>query len=142
MLKNIRHTGIVVENLDVCLSFYQQLGFEIVKQADERGVFIENVLGLDNVEVKTVKLADSRGCMVELLHFTSPQSRPVTRRIFDTGISHMAFTVDDIDSEYNQLSSIGIEFLSTPQVSPDGGAKVAFCRDPEGNILELVEELS
>ena len=35
----------------------------------------------------------------------------------------------------------GVEFISTPKVSEDGGVKVAFCKAPEGTHIELVELL-
>ncbi|HJO63248.1 MAG TPA: VOC family protein, partial [Desulfobacterales bacterium] len=57
------------------------------------------------------------------------------------GITHIAFTVEDIEQVYKRLVQSGITFLSTPQSSPDGYAKVAFCRAPEGTFIELVEEL-
>ena len=34
-----------------------------------------------------------------------------------------------------------IQFNSSPQISPDGYAKVVFCRAPEGTMIELVEVL-
>ena len=33
----------------------------------------------------------------------------------------------------------GIEFNAPPIFSADRGAKVTYCRDPEGVIVELVE---
>ena len=38
--------------------------------------------------------------------------------------------------------ALGVVFNAPPQRSPDGGAKVTFCRDPEGNLLELVEVIN
>jgi hypothetical protein len=39
------------------------------------------------------------------------------------------------------MGALGIDFNAPPQQAPDGGAKVTFCCDPEGNFLELVEVL-
>ncbi len=137
----IRHVGIVVKDWDTCYHFYTQFGFEAVKFTGEGGAFIDNVLGMDGVEIKTVKLSDSQGCILELIYFVSPKSQQGERRISDTGISHIALNVDSVSDEYIRLSSLGIGLLSTPQLSNDGRVKVMFCRDPEGNILELVEEV-
>jgi len=41
-----------------------------------------------------------------------------------------------------QMSAEEIQFLSKPTISPNRQACVCFCRDPEGNYLELVEELA
>ena len=63
------------------------------------------------------------------------------REICDIGISHISCTVDDLNMEYERLKNKGIEFNSAPQLTPDGYAKVTFCKAPEGTLIELVEEL-
>ena len=78
MIKDIRHTGIVVADLEASLKFYQDiLGFSIVKKMDETGDFIDNILLLENVKVTTVKMASSSGQMIELLKY---QSHPADQK--------------------------------------------------------------
>ena len=49
MILNIRHTGIVVKNLEASLDFYtKKLGFSIKVQAEEGRDFIDSILNLDN----------------------------------------------------------------------------------------------
>ncbi len=40
-----------------------------------------------------------------------------------------------------KLKAEGIHFHAPPTVSPDGGAKVTYCHDSEGVMIELVEIL-
>jgi catechol 2,3-dioxygenase-like lactoylglutathione lyase family enzyme len=143
MIKDIRHTGIVVMDLEASLHFYRDLlGFQIAKQMEESGDYIDKILSLYNVKVTTVKMTSPSGQTIELLKYHShPEERKI-RRIFEIGISHIAFTVDDLDTEYGRLENEGIQFNSPPQLSPDGYAKVTFCRAPEGTLIELVEVLS
>ena len=61
--------------------------------------------------------------------------------MYEIGIAHIAFTVDDVNAAYDRLKNEGVSFISAPKVSPDGYAKVAFCRAPEGTFVELVEVL-
>lgn len=142
MVKNIRHTGIVIDDLEASLRFYQDmLGFEVVKRMDEVGNFIDRISSLQNIKVTTVKMALPDGQMIELLYYhTHPGKRDV-REICDIGIAHIAFTVDDLDSEYDRLKKEGVQFNASPQLSPDGYAKVTFCKAPEGTFVELVEVL-
>ena len=129
MIKNIRHTGIVVINLEASLRFYcDLLGFH-------------NISSLRNVKVTTVKITSPSGQMIELLKYNSHPTEQRTREICEIGISHIAFTVDDLDMEYERLKGKEIQFNSLPQLSPDGYAKVTFCRAPEGTLIELVEIL-
>ena len=142
MIKDIRHTGIVVDDLEASLHFYSDLlGFKIVKQMEEAGDYIDNISSLRNVKVTTVKITSPSGQMIELLKYNSHPAEQRTREICEIGISHIAFTVDDLDMEYKRLKEKGIQFNSPPQLSPDGYAKVTFCRAPEGTLIELVEVL-
>lgn len=142
MIKDIRHTGIVVVDLNASLHFYRDLlGFEIVKQMEESGGYIDTVLSLRHVNVTTVKMTSPSGQMIELLKYHSHSKNQMAHEICEIGISHIAFTVDNLALEYESLKKNGIQFNSPPQLSPDGFAKVTFCRAPEGTLIELVEVL-
>ena len=89
-----------------------------------------------------IKLAADDGTMIDLLKYISHSHEvPHDPQICDIGCSHIAFTVDDIDKEYRRLSDKGVRFNSPPLVSSDRYGKVAFCRDPDGVFIELVEIL-
>ena len=144
MVVNVRHTGIVVSNLDESLAFYRDdLGFEIVKRMDESGIFIDTILGYDDINVTTIKMAipGADNQMIELLCYKSHPEKKTSRKINDIGISHIAFTVKNLTDIYNALLQRGVKFISGPQLSDDGGVKVAFCMAPEGTYIELVELL-
>jgi catechol 2,3-dioxygenase-like lactoylglutathione lyase family enzyme len=144
MVKAIRHFGIVVSDTRRSLRFYRDLlGLKIVREVEESGEYIDNMLSLPNVRVTTVKMsADSGSTLVELLEFKShPRQPPVKREVCSVGPSHIAFTVDNLDALYHRLSQAGVHFNAPPQISPDGYAKVTFCQDPDGNLVELVEVL-
>ena len=142
MIKNIRHIGIVVKDLDNSLWFYRdKLGFKIAKQVDESGRFIDDLLGMDNITVTTVKMTLNDDSMIELLDFKSYKKERLDRTINDIGPTHLALTGDNIDEIYRDFSLDGITFISPPAIPPDVYAKVAFCRAPEGTYIELVELL-
>tara|TARA_B110001454_G_C12484478_1_gene335763 strand:+ start:95 stop:526 length:432 start_codon:yes stop_codon:yes gene_type:complete len=143
MILNIRHTGIVVTNLEESKKFYcDLLGFKVQKEMDESGEFINNFSDLDDVLVTTSKMTLENGHMVELLKYKShPEEPDMLRKITQIGCSHIALTVDDLDETYARLVENGVIFNSPPQYSPDGKAKVTFCKDPDGSLVELVEEL-
>ena len=142
-MKEIRHTGIVVTDMEKALRFYRDLlGLKVVKDSREEGDYIDSITGLSRVRLWMVKLTADDGSMVELLQYLShPQEALDNHQICDIGCSHIAFTVDDIDKEYARLSENGVRFNCPPCVSPDGYAKVSFCHDPDGTRIELVEVL-
>jgi len=143
MIKNIRHTGIVVYDLDLSMKFYiEKLGFKVVKLMNESGSFIDNILGMKNIEVTTVKLVIQNKQMIELLDFKTNKKNIVEKYINDIGPTHIAFTVEDIEKIYINFVNSDVEFISGPKMSADGNAKVAFCKAPEGTFIELVEQLN
>ncbi len=122
------------------LKFYRDLlGLKIIKDMDEQGVYIDNMLSLDNVQVRTIKMsADIGNTLIELLDFKSHIDDEI-RNFYTTGVSHVALTVDNLDDLYKNLSANNISFNAPPQESPDGLVKVTFCNDPDGTPIELVE---
>ena len=125
------------------LKFYRdQLGLKIIKDMDEQGNYLDNMLSLNDVRVRTVKLsANENTTLVELLEFESHNDNKI-RNFYTIGASHVAFTVDDIEKLYVNLSEKNIKFNAIPQKSPDGLVKVTFCKDPDGTPIELVEMLN
>lgn len=142
-MKNIRHIGIVVKDINKSIIFYRDLlGLKIEKDMLEKSPYIDKILGLKDVSMRTIKLSASDGSLVELLCYSNPVSRDGRKsRINDLGCAHIAFTVNNIGKEYRRLLKKGIFFKSPPCKSPDGYAKVAFCRNPDGTFIELVEIL-
>ena len=144
MITQIRHTGLVVANLELSLSFWRDLlGFKVEKQMDETGPHIDAMMGLDDVKVTTVKMSAPDGGMIELLHFKSHPDIPEwLGKPYSTGFTHIAMTVHNLDLVYKKLSDAGVLFPAPPQYSPDGAVKVIYCKGPEGVLLELVERLN
>lgn len=142
-MKSLRHAGIVVGDMDRSLGFYRDLlGLKVKSQKSESSQYIDAICGTKGAELTTVKLAAQDGSLIELLCFGSRKDRKVSAgKLDDIGLTHISFTVDDAENEYRRLAASGIEFNSKPQVSPDGYAKVVFCKDPDGVFVELVEVL-
>lgn len=142
-MKEIRHTGIVVSNMDRSLEFYRDIiGLKIVKEFTEKGKYIDSISGISGIHLRMVKLVADDGSMIELLQYLShPNKPPIKSKIYDIGCSHIAFTVENIDREYERLLANNIKFNCPPYISPDNYAKVTFCHDPDGTNIELVEVL-
>jgi catechol 2,3-dioxygenase-like lactoylglutathione lyase family enzyme len=142
MTLSLRHFGIVVINLHRALDFYcGRLGLTVSRRMEEQGAFLDTVLATPGVKVTTVKLAAPEGpTLLELLQFESPAPEDGgIPSLFRTGSTHFALTVKNLKKLQEELAANGTPFLSAPETSPDGLAMVAFCRDPEGNLIELVE---
>lgn len=54
----------------------------------------------------------------------------------------LVFSVDNVDEQYDLMKRQGIKFITPPTDQPDWGIRIAHIRDPEGNLLEFVSNLS
>ncbi len=143
-MKAIRHAGIVVSDLKKALGFYRDLlGLKIKSRTFESGEYLNKMLGETAIRVITIKMAAERGqTLVELLKFDWPKVEPEKAHgPFKIGPTHVAFTVDNLEKLYQKLLVNGIRFNCPPIISSNGEAKVTFCKDPDGTLIELVEEL-
>ena len=140
MIKDVRHVGIVVSDMEKSLKFYRDLlGLKIKSLVNEEGEFLDNMLAHENVKNKVAKLVSEQGnALVELIDSSSYGNKK-DRDFFTIGASHFALTVDDLEKTYDYLVKSGVKFTAPPQQTPDGFAKVTFCEDPDGTPIELVE---
>lgn len=136
-----RHTGIVVLDIDGQLEFYRDvLGMDVYYSKIEKGYFLDGLIGEKGHSPTIYKLGIGGRTMVELLHFKkSKKSKP--KKLLQTGITHLAFTVNKLDMLHKKMLKKGFIFISKPKLSDDGSHKVCFCKDRDGNFVELVEKL-
>ncbi|HYX77894.1 MAG TPA: SDR family NAD(P)-dependent oxidoreductase [Solirubrobacterales bacterium] len=77
---------------------------------------------------------------LELFEFRSPLVRPLPHdwRPCDVGYTTVSFCVDDLDAALRRATAAGGAPLTAPLGSP--GKRRACLRDPEGVLIELMEE--
>jgi catechol 2,3-dioxygenase-like lactoylglutathione lyase family enzyme len=143
MANTTRHVGIVVKDLAKTTDFWTNLiGFKLHIDAKEISPYIDELLGIANPELRTVKLIDENGFIIELLEFANyPAQDNWEGNLATTGLTHIALTVNDLESLATRLNKNDYKFISEIKKSPNGAVKVVFVRGPEGLMLELVEPL-
>ena len=142
MIHGINHIAISTPNLERLAAFYcKQLGFEHVFAVnwDIGDVAYDNITGLRDSSAQGVILRLGNAC-IELFEYRTPtpQPAPAMRPESDHGITHVCLQVTGIDAEYARLRAAGMQFHSPPQ-SVGGGIWSAHGRDPDGNVVELLE---
>lgn len=137
----MRHTGIYVNDLEKMKEFYcKNFGMTEIVHSVEQSLYIDTILKGQGLCIELYKLKTKDDGLLELLEVKSKiEQLRNNRDVCSLGQMHIALTVDDVDKMYNDLKQQGIELLSKPCLSQDGYAKVCFCKDPEGNYIELVE---
>lgn len=141
MFVGIHHTALSTIDLDRLVSFYGDLfDFEIEFDFpwDETNEAFRRTHAQPETRGRVVMLrhGDHR---LELFEYEKPIPSPdiPDRQNADLGISHVSFEVKDIDNEFARLREAGMPFQSEPVAQ--GNIKNAYGRDPDGNLIELIE---
>jgi catechol 2,3-dioxygenase-like lactoylglutathione lyase family enzyme len=143
MGNTVRHIGIVVKDLSKTTDFWTNLiGFKIYLDAIEQSPYIDELLAIEKPGLRTVKLIDENGFIIELLEFSNyPPKENWEGNLATTGLTHIALTVNDLRTLTVKLKENGYELVSDIKNSPNGLVKVVFVKGPESLMLELVESM-
>lgn len=149
MIPSIAHIGLTISDLSRSITFYRDImGFtylgEMTMDGPESAALFQR-LGC-GARVAYLQPKDKSAPLVELIQFTDLPSTPAEPSLFQTSISELCFLTDDIDAEYQRLQALGVEFLSQPQTFDStaygfGKSRAVYLRDPDRNILELIQPL-
>lgn len=136
------HVGIVVRDLDSQIGFYSRIfGLAVEARFFREGAYIENVTGVEGSTLEAAILGnEDRHGAVELLKYVSHPDHSPVRAANAMYCNHAMFLVDDIGQAWEEVVEAGGQPFSAPQLAPDGSKSVFYFRDPEGTILELVQE--
>ncbi len=139
------HAGVTVANLDRSLTFYEGLlGLAVAAISLEEGAEIEAIVGHPGARLRIADLTLPAGGVLELVQYEVPAEAPVTARHTQAGTSHIALRVGNLAEVHGRLAAAGADLISTAPVpiSDEGefaGCTVLYLRDPDGNVIELVE---
>ena len=142
-LKRMDNVGIVVESLDIAISFFAELGLELEGRATIEGEWAGRVTGLrdQSVEIAMMRTPDGHS-RLELSRFLAPpvvadhRNAPVNA----LGYLRIMFTVDDIDDTLARLRKRGAQLVGEV-VQYEDAYRLCYIRGPEGLLIGLAEEI-
>jgi catechol-2,3-dioxygenase len=113
MANTTRHVGIVVKDLAKTTDFWINLiGFKLHIDAKEVSPYIDELLGIANPELRTVKVIDENGFIIELLEFANHPTKDIWEgNLATTGLTHIALTVSDLGSLAAKLIENDYKFI-------------------------------
>ena len=131
-MNKIEHIGIAVKDLDVSIPLFEQLLNTPCYKTE----------GVASEGVKTAFFQQGPN-KIELLEATGEDS-PIAKFLAKKGegIHHIAFDVDDIESEMKRLSAAGFELLNATPKSGADNKLVCFLHPKSTNsvLIELCQE--
>lgn len=126
---HLLHTMIRVRDLDKSLDFYtRHLGMKVIRNQDfEGGRFTLAFVGYGDEKDSTV---------IELTHNWDQDED------YDlgNGFGHLAIGVPDIYATCAQMEKEGVNIPRPPGPMKHGKSVIAFIKDPDGYMIELVEK--
>ena len=137
----IDHVSFTVADLESSTRFYQLLGFEPFKNYLSAGPDAEAGTGTPGAEIDICWLRHPEGeAMLELLRYRDQPAEPAAHNS-QVGAAHLCLCVEDVDAEHQRLSGDGVTFVSPPH-RDDFGVVWVYMRDPDGNVVELLQDPS
>lgn len=125
----IAQVRLLVPSVQDCFLFYRDVIGLQVRYGDETTPFAEFQTG-------SISLA------LEPLLVSEPDETQLKRHAFSAQDRvAIILRVEDVDTAYDQLKGKGIEFVKEPHDTPEFGMRVAYFRDPAGNLIELNHEM-
>lgn len=122
------HVGMTVASIDRSIAFYVELlGLRLV---DRRP-------GTQGDEVAFV---DAGGCMLELIGPSTGALLAEDVAAGRAGLLHLTFRVEDVDATFEEVRAAGAEVVEPPRdaYNKTMARRVAFCRDPDGILVEFL----
>jgi catechol 2,3-dioxygenase-like lactoylglutathione lyase family enzyme len=143
-LKRMDNVGIVVDDLDVTIDFFRELGLELEGRAIIEGEWAGRVTGVrdQRVEIAMMRMPDGHG-RLELSRFLSPpvvadhRNAPVNA----LGYLRVMFAVDDINETLERLRKRGAQLVGEVVQYKDAYL-LCYIRGPEGLLIGLAQEIS
>ena len=141
------HFNINCSDYERSREFYRVLGFEEVWRVPERNTpEVAAAVGMPPYRVKGGLLALAGATppvVIDLLQWLEPHDpSPPYANLYHHGIARVALASSDLDADLAKLEAAGARFLSKPaQMPASSGSRARFVcfRDPDGTVLELVE---
>ena len=143
-LQRLDNVLIVVNDLAAAKAFFVELGMELDGEAALEGRWVDQVVGLDNVQcdIAMMRTPDGQG-RVELSKFHAPaavRAEPANAPANALGIRRIMFAVDDLDDVLARLRPHGAELVGEV-AQYEGIYRLCFISGPEGIIIGLAERL-
>lgn len=127
------HVGLAVKNLDSEKAWYEKAF----------GMKQEQHFELPKMNVRTVLLRAPNGLGMELIEVKGATRHREYKNALDAasdlGYGHWAIVVVDLKQAYATLIAAGATSISAPGPAVQPGASFAYVKDPEGNLIEMMQ---
>jgi len=142
MILAFAHPAIVVPDLEQAREFYERMfGFRVLtNEGWHDDPVVDRAIGSTRSCARSYVLA-GHNTFLELFEYSAPPKQgpdPASLGPQEMGLRHLAFFVDDLETEYRRFIELGGEALGSLPADTEA-PRAVYLRDPFGNIVELAE---
>ncbi|MFC4359793.1 VOC family protein [Halobium salinum] len=131
------HYGITVADLDRAVDFYTEtFDLDVLDRFEVAGEAFSEAVAVDDATGSFAHL-DAGDARVELVEYDPEGDVRTPGTVNQPGAKHLGLAVSDLDGFHGSLPE-DVETLSEPRTT-ESGTRILFLRDPEGNLVEVVE---
>ncbi len=138
------NVGIVVEDLDKTIFFFEELGLTLEGRGNIEGEWAGRVTGLGNQNVEVAMMVTPDGhSKLEISKFITPAVIADNRNapVNALGYLRVMFAVENLDETLDRLYKIGAQLVGEV-VNYQDIYKLCYIRGPEGILIGLAEQLT
>jgi predicted enzyme related to lactoylglutathione lyase len=143
-LIEMHNMGIVVENLDKAISFFEDIGLTLEGRAEIKGDWAGRVTGLGSQHVEIAMMVTPDGhSRLEISKFIAPitVSDHRTAPVNSLGYLRIMFRVENLDELVTRLVKKGAELVGEI-VQYENVYRLCYIRGTEGLLIGLAEEIA
>jgi len=123
----IDHVTLMVKDLERSVKFYtEKLGFSVYGEVTRK----------DGIKTVFLRSGDAKFDLYGLVSGTLSSRK---RQENEVGVVHIALKVEKFDETYEELVRRGVEFHIKPFYQRMSGRRIAFFKDPDGNVLHITD---
>ena len=142
-VKRMDNVGIVVEDIDAAIDFFDELGLELEGRALVEGEWAGRITGLGTQRVEIAMMVTPDGhSRLEISRFLDPpvvadhRNAPVNA----LGYLRVMFAVEDLDDTLARLGERGARLVGEV-VQYEETYRLCYIRGPEGILIGLAQQL-
>ena len=125
------HASIRTSNMDRSIEFYTRLlGLTLLSRRE---------IPHNNAEIAFLRDPQAKGCTLELTFYRN-QKKFIQADYEDRVFDHLAFEVKDMNQIIQAMRNAKVTITDEPFKLSPTGSLIAFVEDPDGTLIELIEQ--
>lgn len=141
-LLEVNHTSFTVRDVEAAAKWYcKYLGFEVMSESHRPVDYCQAVTGIPGAALYIIYVQGG-GYSIELIEYTASKGVKIDTATNNVGSAHVAYTVENLEELYADLTARGVKIVSPPVPITQGknkGGIVIYLEDLDGNTLEFIE---